>query len=102
MRPRNRRPTAPGTLLKEHYLEPREITIGQFAKATGLSRKQISKIVNGHSALTPETAVKFGAVLETSPELWMNAQRGVDIWDAQQSLKKWKPAAIYTGQQLSA
>jgi plasmid maintenance system antidote protein VapI len=59
-------------------------------------------LVSSHDhAATAEPAVKFGAVLETSPELWMNAQRGVDIWDAQLSLKKWKPAAIYTGEKLS-
>ena len=97
MRPRNRRPTAPGTLLKEHYLDPRDITIGRFAEATGLTRKHISNIINGHSALSPETAVKFGAVLDTSAELWLNAQRGVDIWDAHQKLKKWKPATVFAG-----
>ncbi len=97
MRPTNRRPTAPGALLKELYLEPRNITIGRFAQATGLTRKHISKIVNGHSALSPETAVKFGLVLDTSTDLWINAQRGVDIWDAQKKLKRWKPTAVYAG-----
>lgn len=102
MRPRNRRPTTPGELLKELFLEPRGITIGKFAEATGLTRKHISNIVNGHSALSPETAVKFGTVLDTSAELWMNAQRGVDIWDARRKLKKWKPGAVYSGEEVPA
>ena len=102
MRPKNRRPTPPGELLKELFLEPRDITIGKFAEATGLTRKHISNIVNGHSGLSPETAVKFGTVLDTSAELWMNAQRGVDIWDARRKLKKWKPGAVYSGEDVSA
>ena len=102
MRPKNRRPTAPGTLLKEHYLGPRGITIGKFAAATGITRKHISHIVNGHAALSPETAVKFGVVLDTSADLWMNAQRGVDIWDARKKLNRWKPVAVYAGEEALA
>lgn len=95
MLPSDRRPTTPGTILLKHYLQPRGISINKFAAATGLTRKHISNIVNGHSALSSETAVKFGAVLDTSAELWINAQRAVDVWDARVSLKKWKPAAVY-------
>ena len=102
MRPRSRRPTTPGALLKEHYLDPRGISISKFAVATGLTRKHISNIVNGHAALSAETAVKFGTVLDTSPELWMNAQRAIEIWDATKRLRKWKPAVVYTGENLSA
>ena len=101
MRPMNRRPTTPGTLLKELFLEPRGISINKFATATRLTRKHISNIVNGHSALSSETAVKFGAVLDTSPELWMNAQRAIDIYDAVQRLRKWKPAVVYTSEPMS-
>ena len=102
MRPSNRRPSAPGEILKEFYLDPRGISINKFAQATGLTRKHISNIVNGHAALSSETAIKFAAVLGTTADLWANLQRGVDLYDARKKLNRWKPAAVYTGDNLTA
>ena len=93
---RKRRPSTPGKILFKHHLEPNEITVTRFAKAAKLSQKHVSQIVHGHAALSPETAVKFAAVLGTTPELWINLQRAVDLWDARQKLKGWEPAeALY-------
>ena len=71
---RNRRPTTPGLILKTHYLDPRKISITQFAAATGLSRKHISNVVHGHAPITSESACKFSAVLDTTAEFWLNLQ----------------------------
>lgn len=89
---RTRRPTPPGMLLQELYLRPRGITIGRFAEATELSRKHISNIIHGRAALSAETAVKFGRALGTTSKLWINLQHAVDVFDAEQKLKKWRPA----------
>ena len=86
-----RRPTEPGEILKEFYLEPRSITITAFAEAVGRSRKHISQIVNGNARIEAELATRIGAVLGTSAELWLNLQNKVDLHDAGESLKKWKP-----------
>ena len=102
MRPSNRRPSAPGEILKELYLDPRGISINKFAEATGLTRKHISNIVHGRAALSSETAIKFAAVLATTPDLWANLQRGVDLYDAQKKLRRWRPVAVYTGDELPA
>ena len=89
---RKRRPSTPGQILFKHHLEPNGITINAFVRATGISRNHVSQIINGRAALSPETAIKFAAVLDTTPELWINLQRAVDLWDAHQKLKGWKPA----------
>lgn len=83
---RTRRPTPPGEILAEHYLEPRGITISALADAAGLSRKHLSYIVNGRAGVTADTAVRLASVLGTTPQLWLNLQNAVDIWDSQQSL----------------
>jgi len=36
-------------------------------------------------------------VLDTTPELWINLQRAVDLWDARQKLKGWEPAEALHG-----
>ncbi len=94
---RKRRPSTPGQILLKHHLEPNRITVTRFAKATTLSNKHVSQIIHGHAALSPETAIKFAAVLGTTPELWINLQRAVDLWDARQKLKGWKPAEALHG-----
>ena len=92
---RNRRPTEPGTILKEFFLDPRDVSIAQFARATGLSRKHVSNIVHGKASVTTESACRFGRVLDTTPEFWLNLQNGVDLYDSTKKLARWKPAEIH-------
>lgn len=92
---RHRRPTLPGLILREHYLAPRGITITQLAEATGVSRKHLSQIVNGHKRLEPGVAVRLARVLETSPRFWLTLQASVDTWDAENAAEAWQPSRIF-------
>jgi addiction module HigA family antidote len=98
---RNRRPTTPGVVLHEHYLAPRGLTIKDFAAACGVSRKHISNIIHGRAAITSETAVRFATVLDTTPELWLNLQNAVDLYDAKQRLHAWKPAELHSAMAIA-
>ena len=77
----------PGKLLHEYYLKPRGLTIAGFARATKLSRKHVSNIVHGRAAISPDTAVRFATVLDTTPRFWLNLQNAVDIHDARKRLE---------------
>ena len=92
---RNRRPTTPGRILIEHYLKPRGITITAFAEAVGVSRKHMSKVVHGSSRVEADLATKMATVLGTTPKFWLNLQNAVDLYDAQERTKGWKPKAHY-------
>ncbi|MBT3785241.1 HigA family addiction module antidote protein [bacterium] len=63
----NRRPSYPGEVLLEHYLNPREISITSFASLVECSRKHMSNIVNGKARMDPNLAVKITKVLGTTP-----------------------------------
>ena len=39
--------------------------------------------------------MKLAAALDTTPELWINAQRNVDMYDARQGLSEWKPTRVF-------
>lgn len=95
-----RRPTNPGTILRELYLKPRGIKQAEFHEAIELSAKQLSLIINGHAPITPEVAVKIGRALGTSADFWLNLQRAVDVYDANQKLKRWKPLHSYAASEL--
>lgn len=94
MIPTGRRPTHPGTLLRELYLRPWNVSLRALSATTGVSRKHLSRIVNGHARISAEVALKLAAVLETTPELWINAQRNVDLYDARERLKGWQPEKL--------
>lgn len=92
---RNRKPTAPGTVLRSYYLAPRGLSISRFSQAAGLTRKHVSNIVNGRAGITSETAYRFAQVLGTTPQFWLNLQNAVDLYEASQKLSSWRPTALH-------
>ncbi len=92
---RHRKPNLPGTLLQELFLKPRGIGITDFAKAVGVTRKHISNVVHGRARIEAELATRFAIVLGTSADVWMNAQKAVDLWHAKQAMKHWKPSRYF-------
>lgn len=72
-------PVHPGEVLKELWLEPLGLTLTQAAARLGVTRKTVSKIINGHGAITPEMALRLEIVFGTSAQAWMNMQTAYDL-----------------------
>src|SRR5271156_3474679 len=87
---RTRPPTHPGVILKYHYLVPLRLNVAQVADALGVSRKTLSKIVNGRGAITPEMALRLSRAFKTTPEIWLNLQQTHDLWHASHDSQSWK------------
>ena len=85
-----REPSHPGNVLKGLYMEPLGLSVSKLAKALGVSRKTISKIVNEGGAITPDMALRLSAAFETTPQVWLNLQQNFDLWHAARGSKKWK------------
>ena len=83
-----RRPTTPGEMLKEEFLEPLGMTQKQIADHIGCDVKVINRIVNGRSSVTAEVAIRLAAAFRTTPQFWLNAQQAVDIYRASRRLKR--------------
>ncbi|MBI5120408.1 MAG: HigA family addiction module antidote protein [Rhodospirillales bacterium] len=90
-----RRPTPPGIMLRDMYLKPRKITVTAFAAAVGCSRKHMSDIINERARIDAVLAARIARVLDTSTVLWLNLQAGIDAWDGEQAIKRWKPAMTF-------
>ncbi len=84
-RHRTRKPTTPGEILREEFLAPLGMTQKQLADHLGCDVKVINRIVNDRSTVTPAMALKLGAAFRTTPELWLNAQRAVDLHRAHEA-----------------
>lgn len=76
------RPTHPGELLREEVLPAANLTQGELAKALGVSRKTVSEIVLEQRPVTVDMAVRLGRFFGNGPDLWLNMQQAVDMWDA--------------------
>lgn len=74
-------PTA-GEMLVEGFLEPMGITQSAFARHIGVDPCVISSIVVGRRGLTMDMAFKWAAALDTTPQMWMNAQMLHDLTKA--------------------
>ena len=94
MRDRKREPTHPGGILLRHYLEPLHLAVTQAAGALGVSRKTLSKVVNGRGAVTPDMALRLARAFQTTPELWLNLQRNYDLWHAAHDSRDWRHAKV--------
>jgi addiction module HigA family antidote len=81
-------PKHPGKMVKSLCLDPLGISVTEAAKALGISRPTLSKLINGKMGITPEMAIRLSIVFHTSDELWMNLQSGYDLWKMQKQKKK--------------
>ena len=83
-----RRPTHPGEMLREDFLPDYELTVSGLAEAVGVSRQSINELLRERRNVSPEMALRLARLFGNSPEFWLNAQRAVDLWDAEQAFKK--------------
>ena len=77
------RPVHPGEVISD-VLEDIEITQTRFAEILGVSRRSVNEIVLGQRPITVDMAIRIGKALGNGPQLWLNLQQKVDIWDAVQ------------------
>ena len=81
MRNTKRRPITVGQMLLTEFLEPMGIEISELAKAMGVHRNSLSRIINDKGVLTATMAIKLAAALGNTPEFWLNIQHAVELWD---------------------
>ena len=97
-----RQPTHPGKILKEDYLSPLSITITDLSSILGISRKTLSKIINGRGSVTPDLALRLSRAFDTTPALWLNLQKNYDLWQAEHTSTKWRLVKPFPQQLLHA
>jgi antitoxin HigA-1 len=80
------KPSSPGEVLLD-ILDSINISQTKFADILGVSRRTINQIVQGHRPITVDMAIRIGIALGNGPELWLNLQQKVDLWNALQEHK---------------
>ncbi len=80
------RPTHPGEMLLEDFLPDFGLTVASLAAAIGVSRQTVNDLARERRAVSPEMALRLGRLFGNSPEFWLQAQRAVDLWDAEKAI----------------
>ena len=75
-------PPHPGEVLREFL--PDGKTIEDVARRLGVSRVQLSRVLNGRSAVSADMAIRLGLLTSTTPESWLAGQSKWDLWQASQ------------------
>ncbi|MFZ2448395.1 MAG: HigA family addiction module antitoxin [Syntrophobacteraceae bacterium] len=78
---RERKPTHPGELIREDLLPETGITQSDLAKHMGVSRRTVSEIIHERRKVTPDIAFRLAKVFKSTPEMWLNMQQAVDVWE---------------------
>lgn len=84
--PTDRPPITPGEILLEEFLKPLGISQRELARALGIPYQRVNEIVRGKRAITPDTALRLARFFGTTPDVWLNLQRRVDLYRARQRL----------------
>lgn len=80
------KPSHPGRVLRNLYMEPLALNNGDAAENLGITRKTLSNLLNEHQGISAEMALRLAKAFDTTPELWMNMQRNYDLWHAEQKV----------------
>jgi len=102
MRKMEREPKHPGEIIREDYLKPLSMTISELASILGISRKTLSKILNGRGAITPDMALRLSRAFNTSADFWLNLQKNYDLWKAEHTSNDWQRVKPLSRQALDS
>ncbi len=76
-------PPHPGGVIRALCLEPLGLTVTAAAKGLGVSRKAFSELLNGHSGISPEMAIRLSKAFGGNAESWLRQQLQYDLWRAE-------------------
>ena len=79
-------PPHPGTLLKKDVLPVLGLSVTEAANQLGVSRVELSRVLNARTAVSPEMALRLEAWLGVEnggrADTWMAQQAAYDLWQA--------------------
>jgi antitoxin HigA-1 len=67
-------PPHPGRHIRLEYLEPLGLSVTEAARILGVTRANLSNLVNGKSGISPEMALRLAKAFGGSAEIWLRLQ----------------------------
>ena len=79
-------PCHPGEILKHEFLEPLGVSAIGLARAIGVPRTRVERLVKEQTGVTPDTALRLSRAFGTTAEFWVNMQANFDMASARRSV----------------
>lgn len=91
-------PPHPGLSVRHDCLEPLGLNVTEAARRLGVSRKQLSDIVNCKAGISPEMAIRLDKAFGGGAEAWLRLQVAYDLAQAMRradeiNVERLRPAA---------
>ena len=75
-------PPHPGSIVREAIVDGLGLTITAAADGLGVSRKQLSELVNERAGISPEMAIRLEKGLGSTADHWLRLQLAFDLANA--------------------
>lgn len=75
-------PPHPGYSIKENCLLPLGLNVTKAAQVLGVARHTLSRVLNGHAAISPEMAIRLEKAGWSNAEFWLRRQTTYDLAQA--------------------
>lgn len=79
-------PLHPGEVIREEFLVPLSLTQTALARATGISRGRLARIVRHRSPVDAEIALRLSRYFGNSAEFWLGIQMHYELDVAREQL----------------
>ncbi len=83
-------PPHPGLSVRHDCLEPLNLSVTEAARKLGISRKQLSDIVNCRSGISPEMAIRLDKAFGGGADTWYRLQATYDLAQAMKTANRIK------------
>jgi antitoxin HigA-1 len=71
-------PNHPGDLIRD-CLNELNVNVTEAAKALGVTRSALSRLINRRAGVSPEMAIRLTKALGSSPGFWLRLQLNYDL-----------------------
>lgn len=75
-------PPHPGRIVRQECIEPLGLTIAEAARALGVTRQTVDRLVNGRSGISAEMAIRLAKAFGSTPDTWVRLQAAYDLAQA--------------------
>ena len=72
-------PPHPGRSIRENCLDPLRLNVTEGAKVLDVARPTLSRILNGHAAISPEMAIRLEKAGWSNAEFWLRREASNDL-----------------------
>lgn len=80
-----RNPPHPGRSIRDACIEPLGLNVTEAARALGVARHTLSRLLNGQAGISPEMAIRLEKAGWSNADHWLRLQAAYDLAQARKN-----------------